>query len=100
MRTSRRLTFRQISEGCRREAAERLWAKAHRASKLRHALARKANRAAKKCEQIKAGCILRAHKLLPEHIKVTIDAEQHVGLPLIHWKGHCAFHLPYDLIEL
>jgi len=88
-------TFREIVAQEREPAAKRIWAKAKAASSLRHAL-RAVGRFqdARVLGCIKQSLVLRAIKLAPDQLNVTIDSDFHIGLFSIRWQGHGSLHLP------
>lgn len=91
----KRMTFNEILENTRKQAAETAWDRAAEASRLRHLL--RANRkfaAARSCGEIKARALQLAASLLPESVRITIDGDRHIGLLSVRWKGRGCFHLP------
>lgn len=97
MRREKRVSFREIFESSKEEAAESAWEKAKRASVLRRLLAAK-NRfgGASRCSEIKSAALKLVASLLPEQVQVSIDDDYQVGLVTVGWKGHGRFHLPAD----
>jgi hypothetical protein len=90
-----RVTFRQILEGSRAEAATSAWERAKVASRLRHRLALLGNEpAARLMSEIKTRALDRLVEILPDQVRVTIDDDFHIGLLSIRWPGHGRLHLP------
>lgn len=92
-----RITFRQIVERTRLDAAKGAWSRAKLASRLRHhAQTTKAHHAARQLSKLKAGAIRLALSLAPEQITVTLDNHYQVGLISVRWLGHGKLHLPSE----
>lgn len=92
-----RITFRQIVDASRVDAAEAAWERAKFASRLRHFEAGVGrHRNAKRFADSKLQAIRLAMSLAPEQISVTIDDNFQVGLLSVRWPGHGRLHLPAD----
>lgn len=92
-----RVTFRQIVEESRSDAAASAWERAKFASGLRHIEAKIGrHKNAQRLAEWKARAVRLALSLLPEQIHVTIDNDYQVGLLSISWKGRGRLHLPAD----
>ena len=90
-----RLTFCQIVEMSRKEAAVSAWGRAKAASRLRHVLVSVGHhRGAREMGKLKARCLERVVEILPEQVRVTIDRDYQVGLVSVRWPGHGRLHLP------
>lgn len=95
MKATRSITFREILESSREQAATSAWKRARCASRLRHlAVARGDRQAARRLSELKREAIRLAAFVLPEKVKVTIDGDYHVGLVSVCLEGHARLHLP------
>ena len=95
MKAARSVTFREILESSRHQAAASAWERARQASSLRHhAAARGDRQAAHLLSQLKIEAIRLAAFLPPEQVKVTIDGDNQIGLLSIRFQGHGRLHLP------
>lgn len=95
MTSKNTLTFRQILETTRIDAAQAAWTRAKLVSRLRHGMAdRGRGRTVRRLGQLKLDAIRHALSLVPERIKVTIDDDYQVGLISVRWPGHGNLHLP------
>jgi hypothetical protein len=94
------LTFREILEMSRLEAATIAWDRGEIASRLRHELARSGNlRDASLMGEIKARCLARAAEILPEQVRVTIDDDLYIGLVSVRFRGRGRLHLAADALR-
>ena len=90
-------TFRDILESTRRDAATSAWERARRASSLRHLAVARGDRHGARClSQIKKDAIRLVAFVLPEHLKITLDSDKHIGLISVRFDGHGRLHLPAD----
>jgi hypothetical protein len=89
-------TFRRMVEEIRVQTAEAAWERAEVASKLRHATYATDKKAAARFAVLKERAIDRAIDILPEQIRITLDADYHIGMLSIRWPGHGLLHLPAD----
>lgn len=90
-----RMTFREIVDETRTEAAGRAWDRARLASRIRHAIRDSGRiRGTYALGELKRAAISRAIELAPDRILVSIDTDFHVGLLSIRWNGHGGLHLP------
>lgn len=94
-----RETFAQMCVRLRVESGRTAWAKALKASRLRHALRSQRHYCgAMILARIKSESIARAQELAPTMICITIDHEYQIGLPSICWRGRDGgrLHLPHS----
>lgn len=95
MRAREALTFHEILECTRPQAAISAWTRARQASVLRHVAVTHGNkRAASVWSETKLEAIQRVAFLLPEQVTITIDSEYQVGLLSVSLEGHGRLHLP------
>jgi hypothetical protein len=95
MTPKHRLTFREILEESRVEAATAAWDRATAASLLRHGLVSVGHaRGARELAELKGRCLERVVGILPGQVRVTIDDDYQVGLVSVRWPGHGRLHLP------
>ncbi|MCR4412045.1 MAG: hypothetical protein NUV77_06415, partial [Thermoguttaceae bacterium] len=88
MSNNDRITFGQIVEKTRLDAAKAAWSRAKLASRLRHHVrTTKAHHAARQLSKLKTDAIRLALALAPEQITVTIDNDHQVGLISVRWPG-------------
>jgi hypothetical protein len=98
MNATPRATFRDILDASRQEAAASAWERAQVASRLRHDAAARGNwRDARRLAQIKRDAIQLVACILPERLKVTLDAEFQIGLVSVRLEGHGRLHLPEEV---
>jgi hypothetical protein len=94
-----RETFAQMCVRLRVESGRTAWARALRASRLRHvAKYQRQYCGARTLARIKSESIARAQELAPTMICITIDHEYQIGLPSIRWRGRdgARLHLPHS----
>jgi len=92
------MTFRQIVESTRMDAARAAWDRAKFASRLRHVEAVAGHRRnARRLGEWKVRAIRLAVSLAPEQIRLTIDDDYQIGLLSVRWPGHGRLHLPADV---
>ena len=90
-----RISFRQIRETSRVQAAESAWQRADQASGLRQLLrSQRRFTSAGRCGEMKADALQLVSVLMPEEVRWTIDDDFQIGLVSVRWVGHGRFHLP------
>lgn len=88
------MTFRQIAEESRAEAAANAWSRALQASRLRHLVARVSGaRSSEALMKLKEDALKRVQAIVPEEVQVTVDDDYHVGCVSVRWRGQ-RMHLP------
>ena len=88
------MSFRDILERSREDAAVTAWRRAAWASVVRHAVRTPAAR--ERLSEIKFAAIANAATLAPQLVRHGIDGDLHLGLPTVSFGRHGRLHVPWD----
>jgi hypothetical protein len=93
-----RMTFKELAESCRLEAADSIWHRAIVVSKLRHlARTKERTKLARRLGEVKARLIKEVCHLAPELVRV-VRASDHDRLFSVRYRGGSRLHLPLRLV--